>query len=167
VRNCFFPAILCVLLPACSSLSKTECREMDWFRQGQTAASGGQTLRQAKTYFVGKCQEDHGVPINAVEFERGFKSGLNLICTPEGLESLAAKGVKYQDTCETFNPHSDREPSFEEKKLSKQIKDLEREILKLKNEISDLKTENSVLKTENDSLKEKSNGGPPPEPEDP
>jgi hypothetical protein len=127
---------------------------MDWFRQGQIAATSGSSLRKARTYFVGKCQEDHGVAIDSVAFGRGFKSGLNLMCTPEGLKELAAKGIKYQDTCENLSESSPVEAAVREKELADKVRDLEKEVSRLTRENLELKERLKAFETSSEERDE-------------
>src|SRR5690349_15022586 len=93
-------ALLPVLVVGCSTYSKRQCQEMDWYREGKNSAVAGITRKQAKTPFVDKCQEDHGVAVDFVEFDRGFAVGLNQVCTPEGLKRFKEKGIRFNETCE-------------------------------------------------------------------
>lgn len=131
---------LVLFVTGCGTYSKKECQEMDWYVQGKKSALDGFTPKQGKTHFIDKCQEDHGVAIDPVDFDRGFKSGLNKLCNPEGLEVLASKGIKYQQTCETH------EDSLSNEKT--RAGELESKIQKLEAEISRLKAENERLATE-------------------
>lgn len=131
-----------ILLPAfligCSTYSKKQCQEMDWYVEGKKAALQGYTPKQGKTHFIDKCQEDQGVAIDYPEFERGFSAGLKKLCTPEGLKELEDKDIKYQRTCEA---HEDL-LKFQKTRTS----DLEEKV-------HNLELENSRLKTENEKLK--------------
>ena len=128
---------------------------MDWYLEGKKAALEGYTRKQGKTHLVDKCQENQGVAVDFVDFERGFASGLNKLCTPEGLKALAAKDIKYQRTCESHedSQHAQKTGTTE---LEDKIKDLE-------SEISRLKAENATLAAEVDSLKSKDSSSPAPE----
>jgi len=135
-----FIILLSAFAAGCGTYSKKQCREMDWYVQGKKSALDGFTPKQGKTHFIDKCQEDHGVAVDVVDFDRGFTSGLNKLCTPEGLEELKDKGVKYQRTCDS---HQDSLSSTQTRTA-----ELEAKILKLEAEITRLKKDNERLGTE-------------------
>ena len=117
-----------VLLPSfvlgCSTYSKSECKEMD-------AALNGFTPKQGKTHLIDKCQEDKGVAVDFVDYERGFKSGLAKLCTPEGLKALESKGIKYQRTCESYEDSMNAQET-RTGELERKIRELEMEVSRLK-----------------------------------
>jgi len=119
---------------------------MDWYHQGMVAATEGYTLKQGKTPFIDKCQEDQGIAMDSVAFERGFKAGLNKICTPEGLKALADKGIKYQETCENDDDSPLRQVPSQESVLKTKIGELEEEVARLKTQNSELEAELTAVK---------------------
>lgn len=129
-----------ILLAGCSTFSKSECRDMDWFREGRKAALEGHTPKQAKTFFIDKCHEEHGVPMDNVDFERGYNNGLNQVCTAEGLEAFAAKGIQFRETCETFDDSKNLQKT-EVSELKDRIRELEAEVQRLKAENEKLSAE--------------------------
>lgn len=132
-------------LLGCSTYSKKDCLDMDWYVEGKKAALDGYTAKQGKTLFVDKCQEDQKVTVDWVDFDRGFSSGLIKLCTPEGLKALEERDVKYQGTCETL----DDELSHKKTRTS----ELESKNRKLEAEISRLNMVNDKLAAEVESLK--------------
>src|SRR5258708_5396886 len=97
---------------------------MDWYREGRTAALNGYTLKEGKTPYIDKCQEDLGVAMDNVGFERGFNAGLNELCTPEGIQALKAKG-KYQETCKNGDEAPMVQSPSRETELKERVADLE------------------------------------------
>lgn len=114
---------------------------MDWYHEGQVAALNGFNMKQGKTPFIDKCQEDHGVAIDNVDFERGFKSGLNKLCSPEGFKALAAKGAKYQEICQNDEEAQAIMNPSPEQVLKNRVEHLESEIARLKKENVNLEAE--------------------------
>lgn len=127
-------------LLGCSTYSKRQCQEMDWYREGRKSALNGDIPKQAKTFFIDKCQVDHGVAVEYVSFERGFASGLDQLCSPESLEARAAQGLKYPPACES---HEDARVLQKTKvtELQDRIKELEAEVARLKAENAKLTAE--------------------------
>lgn len=120
-----------LFLVGCATYSKRQCEEMDWYREGRTAALNGLTRKEGKTPFIDKCQEDQGVAVDVVAFDRGFANGLNKLCTPEGREALAAKGIKYQETCESHDDAVNLEQN-RKSELQERVNELEEEVARLK-----------------------------------
>lgn len=113
---------------------------MDYYLEGKKAALDGFTLKQGKTHLIDKCGENKGVSVDFVDFERGFTSGLNKLCTPEGRRALADRDIKYQGTCEN---HADAQEQTKTRAM-----ELEEKVQSLQAEVARLKSENAKLAAE-------------------
>jgi predicted RNase H-like nuclease (RuvC/YqgF family) len=143
----FLLLVFPMVFVGCATYSKKQCQEMDWYVEGKRAALDGYTLKQGKSHFIDKCQENQGVTMSVKEFEKGFAVGLDKLCTPEGLENLKSRDIKYQRTCDVREESMNYEKSHE--------MELEEKIQKLETENSHLKEENTKLTEELEALKPK------------
>src|SRR5262249_49926059 len=133
MKTKYLSMLLPIFILGCSTYSKNDCQQMDWYVEGKKAALEGYTPKQGKTHYIDKCQEDQHVAIDVVDFERGFTSGLSKLCTPEGLKDLKSRGIKYQGTCEA---HEDAQ-NFKKTRtieLEDKVQELEAEVSRLKGE---------------------------------
>lgn len=82
---------------ACSTLSKEECAQGDWYniglRDGQRGHSPTRVAEHAKA-----CAEFGTRPDNAV-YTRGHSDGLKTYCTPENGYQVGLNGEVYQQVC--------------------------------------------------------------------
>lgn len=132
-------------LLSCATYSKSECQKMNWYVEGQKAAMQGYGLKQAKTPFVDKCQEDQGVSVDSVDFERGYKSGITKLCAG-GPKVLEARGANFQELCRNDDDGQSVVNPSPEQLLKTRIEKLEGEVTRLKKDNAELQTEVDACK---------------------
>ena len=84
---------LLALLSACSTMSKTDCLEMDWQQQGFEDGSEGVEVAQAESYSE-SCSR-HDVQLDMDAYLEGHASGLRLFCKPDNGFEQGREGYRY------------------------------------------------------------------------
>ncbi len=126
---------LALLLPfglACSSLSKEECAQGDWYniglRDGQNGHSPNRIADHAKA-----CSEYGTRPDNTV-YNKGHAEGLKTYCTPENGYQVGLRGQTYYQVCP-----ANLSGSFQKKyRLGYRIYELKRDISNLDHDLQNL-----------------------------
>ena len=85
-------------LPACATLSETECQTGDWFGIGKSDGAAGRgpdhIFKHAEA-----CNE-FGIAPKAGPWREGRAEGLKLYCTPENAYRIGSRGQRLADVCE-------------------------------------------------------------------
>ncbi|MFM4651060.1 DUF2799 domain-containing protein [Aeromonas bivalvium] len=141
--------ILCLLLGACSSLSREECAAMSWYNLGFADGEQGKAPDAGKGY-AERCGE-HGVAADLGEWQRGYQKGLELYCIPELAYRKGRDGEEYQGVCphdETFLRQFER--GQREYQLAARLDELAQAIGQNEREIRRLE---QLIRTEGDSAR--------------
>jgi hypothetical protein len=94
--------LLCALLlslSACTTFTKKQCEEMNWEAKGYSSAFDGDTPGEGVKYYDRNCRAEHGVPVNAELFAKGYGKGLEAFCSADHIRIFAEKGGVYKGTC--------------------------------------------------------------------
>lgn len=83
----------------CSTFSKNECLNHDWYHLGAQSANNGESSSERINYYKYECTSEHGVPVDTAQFEAGFKKGLESLCSSSGGKILGSSGKYYRGTC--------------------------------------------------------------------
>lgn len=92
-----FIVMLLSVLAGCSTLSKKECLEGDWYKQGHRDGSRGYKAKRVASHQ--KSCTKHGKPINLSEYRRGRKDGLLRFCTRDKGYNEGSSGAALKDVC--------------------------------------------------------------------
>ena len=131
--------LLPLCLTACHTFSKKECAAMDWSSQGYLAAMDGKDKNSSLGYYQENCGMVHGVLPDEGGFDRGYRSGLEVLCTQSGGVELGSKGGNYRSICPK-EKEKDFLAGFTTGKLdyaTRRIEVLEGEIVRLRRALSD------------------------------
>ncbi|WP_017930197.1 DUF2799 domain-containing protein [Robiginitomaculum antarcticum] len=86
-----------LLLPACASISESECAAGNWqdlgYRDGLNGVSRSQIAEYSTT-----CSE-YGLDTDSRAYERGYERGLALYCVPEKAYDMGVSGMAYTGIC--------------------------------------------------------------------
>lgn len=151
MKKNFYLLVLVFALSSCSTLSKQECANKDWYGEGyQVGLNGGQPTNQFM-FFKQNCGDEHGIQPDMEKFETGFKAGRNVMCTKDGGYQFGLNGGAYTDQCPKekedafFSGYQRGQTIYTGQKLSsmeERIEDLERQnrskdqkIMQLQNEL--------------------------------
>jgi hypothetical protein len=95
--------ILCILLlNSCSTLSKEDCTNKNWFQLGVADAMDGE-VEPKTTDYRRDCSE-HGLQIKSMDYLKGFESGLTKFCTYHSGLRRGENGKNVHSLCEEVNP---------------------------------------------------------------
>ena len=110
------------LANGCQVMSKTDCKNGDWYGQGQDDSQNG--YRKSMYQEHRKVCQEHGFPTNEMAYKNGYKKGLNDYCTfDKGLHE-GKKEKRYKNICP-----KNLEPSFlKGYALGREIAEQEREL---------------------------------------
>ncbi len=97
-----FKLFVITLLIGCSSLSKEDCANQNWFKLGNSDAMSGETKPKAAEYRR-DCSE-HDIQIKSVEYLKGFENGLKKHCTYHNGLYRGESGDGPHSLCEEVNP---------------------------------------------------------------
>lgn len=133
-------AALCILaLTGCAAMSESECRFADWRQLGERDARQG----RAADYFADRAEacREHGLPSDQAAYRSGWRSGLDLFCTPDSGFRRGLAGDGYNDICP---PGRERpflagyELGLDIHRTQERLVDLDREIASLEDELDGL-----------------------------
>jgi hypothetical protein len=89
--------IFALLISGCSTMSKEECRQADWYLKGVEDANQGYALDRVVEH--GKaCARTNIVP-DMKEYREGHAKGARLYCVPEKGYSEGRRGAAYNGIC--------------------------------------------------------------------
>lgn len=86
-----------ILFVSCSSLTKEECRDMNWQSRGVHDGSRGESADKFSSYEQ-SCKE-HQITISRAAWTRGHAAGLRKFCTHKKGYELGLKGEDYPEAC--------------------------------------------------------------------
>ena len=130
-------AILLLIITSCSSLTKEECSNFNWIKEGELDGSRGRSSTFFSNYSQ-QCQK-HGVSISKDNYIQGHTKGLTEFCNYNSGYDLGLDGKGPFSDCEMINPSFNKgyeegfskfqtiakEKKIEEQKIEEQ-KDLDR-----------------------------------------
>ena len=90
------------LLNGCSSLSKEDCANHNWFNLGQLDAMSGEI--EPKTAVYRQDCSKHGLQIKSMDYLKGFEKGLKKYCTYHNGFRRGEYGEESHSLCEESNP---------------------------------------------------------------
>ncbi|OQW54430.1 MAG: hypothetical protein A4S09_06005 [Proteobacteria bacterium SG_bin7] len=126
---------LILLIPfslACSTLSKEECAQGDWYNIGLRDGQHGYTPNRISEH-AKACAEYGSRPDNAV-YSKGHTEGLKTYCTPENGYQVGLQGQIYHQVCP-----ANLSGAFQKKyRLGYRIYELKREINQIDNNLQNL-----------------------------
>jgi outer membrane murein-binding lipoprotein Lpp len=85
------------LLSGCSTLSKQECLDSNWFSIGNRDGMQGRPVTRLQQH--GEACKEYNVTPNAAQYEKGRNEGLTIYCTPENGLKIGRQGVRYEYVC--------------------------------------------------------------------
>lgn len=148
---------LLMLTLGCSTYSKRQCQNFNWEMIGRDKAIRGDTLESSLAHYQKACGE-HKISVSEEQFQKGYQSGIQILCSSEGGQNLGRTGFTYKGTCP-----KNLEDSFlkgyttgKVEYMSRRIDELERKVKDLESEVSSKDREISNLESEVSSLKHKS-----------
>jgi hypothetical protein len=103
MRNIFlfcFMAFLLIAFSGCAShLNQQQCATMNWYERGLADGQAGSNMRnlQQDTIDCAKFQ----LPINAPNYQKGYKSGLKYFCTFQTGVNFGAQGNQPPAVCQS------------------------------------------------------------------
>jgi hypothetical protein len=97
---------LVLLVSGCSSLSKEDCLDKNWFQLGQEDAMSG--VSEPKTADYRRDCSQHGIQIKSMDYLKGFESGLKKFCTYSNGLYRGEAGEDNHSLCEEANPEYKR-----------------------------------------------------------
>lgn len=152
--------LLILILPAlvlagCSSISRNDCVQTNWYKVGYDGALQGKQASSVKQPWELSCTKNHGIKINGAEFNKGYSAGLDELCTEPGGMRLGRSGGTYERVCSKKT-----EPDFLKNyqlgkiehtaarmsNLEDEVQDLRRQIRDRDSKIKDLESELSEAK---------------------
>lgn len=98
----FLIYILIFLLTGCSSLSKEDCSNKNWFNLGKSDAISGEVEPKIDDYRR-DCSE-YGLQIRSMDYLKGYEVGLKKYCTYHNGLSRGEDGEDSHSLCEEANP---------------------------------------------------------------
>jgi hypothetical protein len=94
--------LLLLFVSSCSSLSRQECEDTNWYIKG--LADGQDGLRDPKTKeYRDECYS-HNVTIKGFDYLKGYEDGSKTFCTTENAKVIGLRGYKPHKVCEEINP---------------------------------------------------------------
>ena len=97
MKKWLYPLLPLVVLTGCTSLSKDECLQANWYGIGYQHGVNG-TQYQDGVNALAQCSE-FGVRADINEYKSGYDQGLNVYCEPENGFTLAMQGMPYNGVC--------------------------------------------------------------------
>lgn len=121
--------IVIFLLNSCSSLSREQCLNQDWFRLGESDALRGKDEPETGNYRR-ECSQ-HGLQIKSMEYLKGFEAGLKKHCTYDTGLRRGEFGLEAHSLCEEANPEYKEayKEGFREFKRKESIAKLKEELI--------------------------------------
>ena len=89
--------LLSLLLAACATMDKSECRTADWTIVGLEDGAAGRPLSYLSRHR--KACAEHGVTPDLVNYRRGHDDGLKQFCTAENGYRHGRGGRSYDNVC--------------------------------------------------------------------
>lgn len=83
----------------CSTYSKRDCQNMDWFQAGQKFAMNGKTLQDSQEHYAKECSAQHEISVDQEKLKLGYESGLKVFCSESYSYEFAKSGGVYLGTC--------------------------------------------------------------------
>lgn len=121
------------LLSACSTLSESECRTVDWYLLGQKDGAAGYDRNERLGQHHEACAKLGIYPAQA-DYTAGWQRGIRQYCSPENAYQAGRRGQSYTGTCP---PDQDRLFRLN-RDLGYRIYDLEQQIGRNEREIREL-----------------------------
>lgn len=101
----FLVMLWLVLLSGCATLSKDQCKAVQWSERGERDAYDGYARDRIEEY--AKSCAEHGITPDRVIYAEGFERGLVKFCQPQRGFEYGRGGKSYRNTCPR-----DLEPEF-------------------------------------------------------
>ena len=110
----------------CSSLSKEQCSNIDWYKTGVEDANRGYTIPRLENY-QSQCLE-HGVKVKEESYLSGFEEGLKTYCTPSKGKNRGYFGKSRHQRCEKISidfktAYDEEYRKFERRTAKQQLKE--------------------------------------------
>ena len=97
-----FILISSFIVNGCSSLSKEDCSNKNWFKLGKSDAMSGEV--EPKTSDYRRDCSEHGLQIKSMDYLKGFEKGLEEYCSYDNGISDGEDGENTHTLCEKENP---------------------------------------------------------------
>jgi hypothetical protein len=99
MKRILFLMVLISLFYSCSTVSKKDCANKDWFGEGyHTGLTAGNPAATLEAYRA-TCGKEHGINPDPARFMEGVKAGTTVLCTPEGAFEFGKNGGVYNNSC--------------------------------------------------------------------
>lgn len=95
-----------LLLSGCATLSKDQCKTVEWSQQGERDAYGGYAKERIEEHT--KACAEHGITPDRTSYVSGFERGLGKFCQTQRGFDYGRAGSSYRNTCPV-----DLEPLFQ------------------------------------------------------
>lgn len=129
-----------VLLPACASISESECQAGNWADLGYRDGVNG-TARDRIADYVQKCGE-YNAPVDRQSYLESYETGLTHYCTYDKGFERGRNGSGYNTVCQGQMATEFRagyDDGYSEYQLREQYRKYESEIADTENELRDVK----------------------------
>ncbi|MBL4606904.1 MAG: DUF2799 domain-containing protein [Pseudomonadales bacterium] len=131
-----------LILSACASLSKDECKLANWEVIGYEDGNKGQSQAQ-----IGKHRSacaKHGIAPDLAAYQQGHQRGVRNFCNPGRGYSMGSKGIRYNGMCP-----KDLEPAFlTAYRAGKKVHVARQQVKTLQNKQNKQTTELKTVKTQ-------------------
>ncbi len=137
LTTALLPAIILTtaFISGCSTLSKGECVEADWYEIGFRDGRSGKP-RSVLDSHRESCKK-HGISPNREHYYTGRAKGINMYCTPENGFLVGKQGGYYKQVC----PIHAEQDFLNSYNIGKEIYDINRDIVKTESQIEKLENE--------------------------
>ena len=97
MRKWTLPLLPLIVLAGCTSVSKNECLQADWYGIGYKHGADGTEYRDGIDA-LSQCSE-YGVNADIAKYKVGYDQGLATYCEPENGFTLGMQGASYNGVC--------------------------------------------------------------------
>lgn len=163
----FFTMSAVFLFSGCSTFSRNQCLNMDWYQIGYNEGFMGENkLDQTHKYYANTCGKDHEIMPNKETMTNGYKAGLAQFCSESGGKRAGSTGIAYRNVCgpdkekEFMKSYAPARTAWLEEnypKLQARNKELQEENENLQSKVSRLQSEISSLESQISSLRSSCN----------
>ena len=104
IKNIFMLSAISLLIPACSTLNKDECKAANWKTIGYEDGTKGYPASRIGQHRSACAQHSIQPDLNA--YTEGRKKGLNYYCIPSTGYKKGLYGYSYNGLCAGYNEHA-------------------------------------------------------------
>ncbi|MBW3098721.1 DUF2799 domain-containing protein [Pseudohoeflea coraliihabitans] len=147
------PIAALFLLAACTTMSREDCRTVDWLAVGESDGAAGRPAAERLSAHTRSCERAGIVP-DHTRWRAGYDKGLPRYCTPMNGFEVGNRGSVYHDVC----PSNLADGFLRARQLGAAIRDQRRAVVELDAQIREMGEELRQLRHQDEASAQNAEG---------